>query len=144
MENQLDLVWSFLYLGQVCFAQGEVACADALVEEGLVKARATNYHMGVACALYLLGRLALAQGNMTRASACFEESLSIFEDFGLASNSAQVLSWLAGIALVQSERSKAVPLCERSIALFRQMDDTEDIALSLQQWCSHRRWWRIR
>jgi predicted ATPase/DNA-binding CsgD family transcriptional regulator len=134
MENKLDLVWSFLYLGQVYFAQGEAARAEALVEEGLEQAHATHFQIGVACALYLLGRLAFAQGNVTRASARFEESLTIFEDFGLASNSAQLLSWLAGIALVQGERAKALSLCERSIALFRQMDDTEGIALSLQQW----------
>jgi len=134
LENKQDLVWSFLYLGQVCFAQGEAARAGALIEEGLAQARATHYQMGVACSLYLLGRLALAQSDVTRASTCFEESLSIFEDFGLASNSAQVLSWLAGIALVQGVKGKAVPLCERSIALFRQMDDQEGMALCLQQW----------
>jgi DNA-binding CsgD family transcriptional regulator len=91
-------------------SQGDIAGAEAALEEGLATHRASGYAWGIAEALGQRAHLARTQGKLDLAADLFAESIPIARDIGDEHKVLGAVAGLAGIALDLGQPERAACL----------------------------------
>jgi predicted ATPase/transcriptional regulator with XRE-family HTH domain len=104
-------------------AQGDIARAATLAEEGLELSRQLRDKDTGAGALITLGHAALVWGDIRRAEDCCQEALALAQETGNTWSIAEALHHLGTQAMGQGEYDRAVSLYEQSLVLWRECGD---------------------
>ena len=97
-------------LGLVAYLRGELAAAEALLEEGLALMRERGDAWSGAMVLHDLAGLAHLRGQPERAAGLYGESLAIWRDLGNPRGVALCVAGLAGVALHRGRPEQAARL----------------------------------
>jgi hypothetical protein len=100
----------------VGYAQGDLAAAQALYQEGLGLFRALSHVEGTAHALANVGNVAIMTGDYATASPLVAESLRIYQALGFVYDMALSLGRAAGIAAGTNHPERALRLAGASAA----------------------------
>ena len=118
-------------LGTLAYAQGDMARAQEVYQEGLALRRALGDRWGIANSLNNLGNVALELGAYGQASAWYEESRAICEQSGDTAGRAMVLNNLGVVARAQGDQARALILYEECCRLYRELGDSWRAAVTL-------------
>jgi tetratricopeptide (TPR) repeat protein len=117
--------------GELAFAQGDLARATDLFEEGLALYRELSDEVGVAILLVELGQVARARGDHDRAASLSEEGLALGRRLGERAVTAIALNTLGHIERHRGNAERAIAHYEEGLALFREGEDEWGGAYSL-------------
>jgi hypothetical protein len=100
---------------EVC--RGDLARAEALLEESVRLCRDLGHREQLLWALGIAGWLAWHQGDLSRATAFLEEGMAVAEAIGKQDLAATNLTWLVGhVAHERGEHQRAVRLYREALA----------------------------
>jgi predicted ATPase len=117
--------------GRLAWFQGELARANALLEESLSLYQHLGDDVGAAFALLILGRTAVSHGDRGRGETLVEESLAFFRQQGNMWGIARALIILGDGALFEGDVDRATAKFQKSLDISQDLEDAEGIALSL-------------
>jgi predicted ATPase len=116
-------VAGLLGAGDLAFAQGDFARAEALAEAALALSRELGDNRGIARALGGLLGAAFPRGDYPTARRLGEESVALFRAAGDARGLAQSLEGLCFTARYQGDYARATKYAEEALALDREAED---------------------
>jgi tetratricopeptide (TPR) repeat protein len=117
-DHVADIVAAaYVGLGELAYADGDLARAEAYAEEGLRLSRLVAHVDGEALALCILGEVAAAQGRSGIAAVYYRESLQHCSRFEIRVPAARCLEGLAHVALEHGQGQPALRLLAAADAL---------------------------
>jgi predicted ATPase/transcriptional regulator with XRE-family HTH domain len=117
--------------GQLAYAMGELARAEALQEESLALRRELDDRRGIANMLSNLGVIAQDRGDLDRAEMLLEECLAVDRELGDRWGLAASLNNFSRLAYLRGDLARSRALQTESLALVRELGDVRSIAISL-------------
>jgi tetratricopeptide (TPR) repeat protein len=117
--------------GTLARVQGDIARAQAALEECLALRRALGDQSGIASALNNLGNVAQIQRDFTRARLLYEESLALQRALGDQRGIEDALENLGNNYGLQGDFARARAMIEESLSMARASGDRNDVLFSL-------------
>lgn len=117
--------------GTVAQGLGDLAAAQAHLEESAVIWREVGDKQGLAHALIWLAELAHDRGDFARMRPLVEEGLALSRQVGDKWGIAWSLNNLGGAAGVQGDSAAARALHEQALTLFRELDNGQGMSIAL-------------
>jgi non-specific serine/threonine protein kinase len=121
---------ALLGAGALAEWQGDLAAADALLQQCLALARAANDPTGIAWATAWLAVVHASAADLTRAVEELGESVALFRALGDPAGTAFALVTLGTAHTLRGDGAGARPLLEESLALFGALGDTRYVAIA--------------
>ena len=115
--------YALVNLAVVVRLQGDLAAAEALLDDALTRLRRERDEAGIAQALAALGRLATIAGDGDRARAALGESLALRRRLGDVRAVGMTLSLLGELLAAEGDHDRARSLLERAKTMVDEVGD---------------------
>jgi predicted ATPase/class 3 adenylate cyclase len=119
--------------GRLALEQGDLAPAQAALEESLALARNLGDRAGAAASLHFLGHAAKRAATFAAARALYQESQAIYQELGDARGIATSMQGLGDLAQAQGDYAGARVFYEQGLRLADQLGDTSNAAWTIYQ-----------
>lgn len=130
IKDPVDAAAAGAGIAQDLFIQGELATAEAKIQEALKTVRTFQSKSDIASDLVLLGDILTAEDRLPEAADAYAESLKLFGELGESGSLATTKLSLAALQLEKGETEKSETLDREAVAEFQNEKDADNEALA--------------